>query len=347
MVKQGARSQTGKGKGKADAAPKKRKRVEPRSDSEDDDGGAPRAKAGREERRGETRPRAHHAGEGARANAGGMAPGDDAEADGMEAAASNSVPGSTLKGTKTADRDAVQSQIYTQLPPAATGAAAAPDVRRSDGDGARRESSVGSGDDIIDVDDFVGGSSYKSKAPVPDAGREEAFMLRRKHAMSKKAIERERLEREAAQVMLRRDSINDPAVFARMIVWQEGRWSKSKEGFVIKKTFALDDGEEVSAQMVHERACSALAFWTQTKVDECDKTVAREHCSAMHAGTINKAVAIMGEDHIHRFLADPDDARTQWWLCAVSTACDLNLFGTQVNSCACVRAWAHNTIVYT
>lgn len=327
----GTKGRTGKGKGKGGAAgAQKRKRLQHTSDTEDDDGGRRNAKAGGEERRTETRPCAHDA-RGAWASS--TAPDDETAADGMEEAARISVPARTLLGSQT------PQQIYTQMSPAATGGAAAPEVRA--GGAARRESPVGSGDDVVMADDFVGpGSSYKSKAPVPDAGREEAFMLRRKHAMSKKAIERERLEREEAQAMLRRDSINDPAVFARMIVWQEGRWSKRQKGFVIKSTFDLHDGQEVSAQMAHDRACFALAFWTQTKVEESDKTVAREHCSAMHAGTINKAVAIMGEDHIHRVLADPGDVRTQWWLCAVSTACDLNLFGSQVSSCACVSGWS-------
>lgn len=128
----------------------------------------------------------------------------------------------------------------------------------------------------------------------------------------------------------RASTIVDPARFAKMIVWSEGRWSDKREKWVLLGNYKERD-PNLTVERHHDRADQSLAFWTLTDPLSAGR---RSECTQMHELTISMAVAIMGEAHIQTHKLKATDDRSQWWLCIVAAACDLKLFG-EVTSVMC------------
>ena len=143
------------------------------------------------------------------------------------------------------------------------------------------------------------------------------------HKMQQKTAQLEALRTCQEEDARRALFIEDLAIFAKMFVWREGRWSKRKKEWLLAKQYKGQD-PDLSAERHHERAESALMFWTMTDPDRADR---RSECTQMHALTTSMAVAIMGEAHIHTHKLKFTNDRSQWWLCVVAAACDLGLFG--------------------
>jgi len=321
----------GKGKGAEKEKVRKRARQET-SSSEDDDGGhargAPETSGG--------------AGSGQR---GAAAPGRAASApasrarpsahDAAASAADFENAGGRLSGMPPVDPADASA---TRGDDAGRGVGAAPETAAAvqplaDGDASPPHSAqrlhVGESDAEVASDDSLavaGAVEVETTLPAPlelDGDADDAAAKRLHCKKVQKTEEREALRARQEEDARRASSIKDPAIFAKMIVWREGRWSKKQQQWVVQNEYQNLD-PDLSAERHHDRADSALMFWTMT---DADREGRRSECTQMHSLTISMAVAIMGEGHIHTHKSKHTDDRSQWWLCVVAAACDLGLFG--------------------
>ena len=216
---------------------------------------------------------------------------------------------------------------------AGRGVGAAPETAAAekplaDGDASPRHSAGNSDAEDASDDSLAGAGAVEVEttltAPLELDGDADDAVAKRLHSKKvQKTEEREALRARQEEDARRASSIKDPAIFAKMIVWREGRWSKKQQQWVVQKQYKHLD-PDLSAERHHDRADSALMFWTMT---DADREGRRSECTQMHSLTISMAVGIMGEGHIHTHKSKITDDRSQWWLCVVAAACDLGLFG--------------------
>jgi len=244
-------------------------------------------------------------------------------------------------GDSTADAQGTGS-LETEGPPARPAPEQGGEAPGAPLDGSRRvESARGtqSGSDVepdagaADDGDEFGGAvlARAAKGPRTSAGQGATAAHRRQSkARESTLLQQARSERKRQKIGRRLDMIKDPVMFARLVVWGEGKFDKSKGEWVIKEEYAEDKllaGDKknpISPDRHHERVCGGLGFWTGAK----GKGMSREDVTPMHSLVLQMAATTMGEDHIHR--KDNGKTRSPWWMCIVAAAHDLGLLGTTV-----------------